>query len=83
MKKLISLSAAIVLGSGMLLAQSDQPTTATDTGRDPNGVTRVVTPRHESNWGWIGLVGLVGLAGLRRRPAVIQDHRPADIRRVA
>lgn len=85
MKKLASICALLTLGSGMVLAQSDQPATATDTGRDP-GVTRVVTPRHESNWGWLGLIGLAGLAGLRRKKnndVVVQDHRPADIRRVA
>ena len=67
----------------MLMAQADQPATATDTSRDSTRATRVVPQPKESNWGWIGLVGLVGLAGLRRRPAVIQEHRPAEIRRVA
>ena len=75
--------ALIALGSSMLMAQGDQPATATDAGRDTTRATRVVTPRQESNWGWIGLVGLVGLAGLRRKPVVNQEHRPADIRRVA
>lgn len=73
-----------MLASGMLVAQSDQPTTTTDTGRDPNGVTRVVTPQqHEKNWGWIGLLGLIGLAGLRRKSNVQEYRQPENIRRVA
>ena len=83
MRKLISVGALIALSSGMLVAQSDQPATATDTGRDNPGVTRIVTPHKENNWGLLGLIGLVGLAGLRRKPAVIEEHRPVDIRRVA
>ena len=84
MRKLLSMCALVALGSSMLMAQSDQPATARDASQEHAGVTRIVTPRHETNWGLLGLVGLAGLAGLRRRPAaVIHDHRPADIRRVA
>lgn len=88
MKKLLSICAVLTLGSGLLMAQSDQPATPADTARDAPGVTRVVTPRHENNWGWLGLVGLAGLAGLRRRSAVVQDHKfqehkSGDVRRVA
>lgn len=85
MRKLISMCALLTLGSGMLMAQGDQPATATDTGRDST-VTRVVTPHHENNWGWLGLIGLVGLAGLRRKHVVVRDfqeNKPTDIRRVA
>jgi len=83
MRKLLSLCTLVVLTCGLLLGQSDQPATSTDTGRDKPDATRVVTPRHENNWGWIGLLGLAGLAGLRRKPSVNREYNSGNVRRVA
>ena len=90
MKKTLSICAIWVLGSTLVLAQSNtQPTTTTPDNRAtaPNGTRYEDTlPRHrDQNWGWIGLLGLAGLAGLRRRghEADTARHPASNLRRAA
>lgn len=87
MRKIISMCAVCILGSTLMVAQADQPTTATKDGKTVvANVPRDVAPRRDNNVGWIGLLGLAGLAGLLRRErhdAVTQDHGRRDIRRDA
>ena len=73
MRKLLSICAALLLGTTLALAQrsdqaasttTDNRATAADVSRNPDAVPRRA---ESSNWGWIGIFGLAGLAGLMRR----------------
>jgi MYXO-CTERM domain-containing protein len=58
MKKVLAVSALMVLSSSLAFAQSPEPQT-----RDNNATY----DQPHRNWSWIGLLGLAGLAGLRPR----------------
>jgi hypothetical protein len=62
MKRILPVSALIILGSTLAFAQSAPATRDTD---NTATTTRYDEPRH--GWGWIGLVGLAGLVGLLPR----------------
>jgi hypothetical protein len=49
----------------MAAQRADQP--ATRTPDDQTTTRNYDAPRHDFNWGWLGLLGLSGLAGLKRQ----------------
>jgi len=88
MKKLALLAATAALTCGMAFAQDQPATSVKPDGRTetaaPQQARQDATPRHETNYGWIGLLGLAGLAGLaRRRDHHVETrtvHEPRDVR---
>jgi hypothetical protein len=89
MKRILSICAIWVLGSTLVLAQSNnQPATSPDNRATAPNATRYDNQsrrRGDHDWGWIGLLGLAGLAGLRRRGHEIDTarHPASNLRRAA